>query len=281
MRSPSSAATPRAYGSSASRWVSAWSASSASRAWKARPPKRAAPARAINPPQASWAGHSGPGPLPGPRYEKCVRPASRKANDSRGYGAVGRSRQGEASESAEGQGRLDSAARRPANGSRSPLMLPEQDAASDWCLQQGGEMGARMRAFDWSRTPLGPLAHWPQPLKVAVALCLLSRFPIVIFWGPEYAMLYNDAYIPLLGTAKHPGWLGMSGRDCWREVWPTVGPMMERVLATGEPVWFEDLMLIIQRRLPREECYFTFSYSAIPAGGNAAGGIVCIGTETT
>jgi signal transduction histidine kinase/FixJ family two-component response regulator len=159
-------------------------------------------------------------------------------------------------------------------------MLLEQDAASDWCLQQGGEMGARMRALDWSRTPLGPVARWPQPLKVAVALCLRSRFPMAIFWGPEFAMLYNDAYIPVLGAAKHPGWLGMSGRDCWREVWPTVGPMMEGVLATGEPFWSEDLMLILDRRLPREECYFTFSYGAIPAG-DTIGGISCICTETT
>jgi signal transduction histidine kinase/CheY-like chemotaxis protein len=160
-------------------------------------------------------------------------------------------------------------------------MLLQQDAASDWCLQQGGEMGARMRALDWSRTSLGPVAHWPQPLKVAVALCLRSRFPIVIFWGPEYAMLYNDAYIPVLGAAKHPGWLGMSGRECWREVWPTVGPMMEGVLATGEPIWSEDLMLVLERRLPGEECYFTFSYGAIPADDAPAGGILCVCAETT
>jgi signal transduction histidine kinase/FixJ family two-component response regulator len=160
-------------------------------------------------------------------------------------------------------------------------MQPEQDAASDWCLLQGGEMGARLRALDWTRTSLGPVTQWPQPLKVAVALCLRSRLPTVIFWGRDYAMLYNDAYIPLLGAAKHPGWLGLSGRECWREVWPTVGPMMESVLRTGEPVWFEDLRLIIERRLPREECYFTFSYGAIPTREEPAAGLFCVGTETT
>ncbi len=160
-------------------------------------------------------------------------------------------------------------------------MQPQQDAAFDWFLQQGGEMGARMRALDWSRTALGPVAQWPQPLQVAVALCLRSRLPTVIFWGTEYAMLYNDAYIPLLGTAKHPGWLGSSGRECWREVWPTVGPMMESVLQTGEPVWFEDLRLIIERRLAREECYFTFSYGAIPTRDQRAAGLFCVGVETT
>ncbi len=156
------------------------------------------------------------------------------------------------------------------------------DASSEWCLQQGGEMGTRMRALDWSRTSLGPVSAWPRALKVAVALCLRSRFPIVIFWGrDDYAMLYNDAYIPLLGAAKHPGWLGMSGRECWREVWPTVGPMMASVLETGEPTWSEDLMLVLERRLPREECYFTFSYGGIPARGAPAVGIFCVCAETT
>ena len=161
-------------------------------------------------------------------------------------------------------------------------MPPEQEAAFDWCLQQGGEMGARMRALDWSRTSLGPVSEWPWALKAAVALCLRSRFPIVILWGrQDYAMLYNDAYIPLLGAAKHPGWLGMSGRECWREVWPTVGPMMESVFETGEPVWYEDLMLFVERRLPREECYFTFSYGAIPTREASVGGLLCVCAETT
>jgi signal transduction histidine kinase len=143
-------------------------------------------------------------------------------------------------------------------------------------------MGARMRAFDWSRTTLGPVADWPRALKVAVALCLRSRFPIAILWGREQlALLYNDACIPLLGAAKHPAALGMSGRDCWGEVWPTVGPLIESVLASGEPTWSEDLMLPLERRLPREECYFTFSYSAIPGRRGATAGIFWVCTEAT
>ena len=161
-------------------------------------------------------------------------------------------------------------------------MRSAPEAATEWCLQQGGEMGARMRALDWSRTLLGPVADWPRALKAAVALCLRSRLPMVIFWGrDDYAMLYNDAYIPLLGAAKHPGWLGMSGRECWREVWPTVGPMMDSVFESGEPIWFEDLMLILERRLPQEECYFTFSYGAIPTRETSVAGLFCVGAETT
>jgi hypothetical protein len=84
----------------------------------------------------------------------------------------------------------------------------KQHAAQDRLafLAGGGEMGERTRAFDWSKSPLGPVETWPQSLKAAVSVCLGSRFPIVIWWGnPAFTMFYNDAYIPFLGVTKHPG----------------------------------------------------------------------------
>ena len=36
-------------------------------------------------------------------------------------------------------------------------------------LSGGGQMDARMRAFDWTTTPLGPPERWPQNLKDAIA----------------------------------------------------------------------------------------------------------------
>ena len=75
-------------------------------------------------------------------------------------------------------------------------------------LSGGGEMGALMRAHDWTQSPLGPPAQWPDSLKMAVSICLNSRFPMVLWWGPEFIMLYNDAWRPILGAAKHPKGLG-------------------------------------------------------------------------
>ncbi len=143
-------------------------------------------------------------------------------------------------------------------------------------------MGERTRALDWSETPLGPVAEWPSSLKTAVSICLGSRYPIVMWWGRQaLTQFYNDAYIPVLGVTKHPGWLGRSGRECWSEVWTTVGPMLEGVFATGEATWSEDLLLVMHRNLPREENYFTFSYSPIRDDSGAVGGIFCAVTETT
>jgi PAS domain S-box-containing protein len=142
-------------------------------------------------------------------------------------------------------------------------------------------MGERTRAFDWSQSPVGPAADWPQGLKAAVSICLGSRYPIVVWWEREaFTQFYNDAYIPILGVTKHPC-LGRSGRECWSEIWPTMGPMWERVFATGEANWQEDFLYVLDRNLPREEGYFTFSYSPIRDDAGAVGGIFCACNETT
>ncbi|HEV8189844.1 MAG TPA: hypothetical protein VGP83_18965, partial [Pyrinomonadaceae bacterium] len=149
-------------------------------------------------------------------------------------------------------------------------------------LKGGGEMGERMRAFDWSSSAVGPAAEWPESLKTAVSICIGSRYPIVLWWGhPAYTMFYNDGYIPILGVTKHPGWLGRSGQECWKEIWSTVGPMLDGVFETGVATWSEDLLLVMDRNLPREEAYFTFSYSPIHGDANKVDGIFCACYETT
>jgi hypothetical protein len=89
-----------------------------------------------------------------------------------------------------------------------------------------------MRAKDWSQTPPGPVEKWPQSLLTSLSICLDSRFPIVMYWGPEFVVLYNDAYSTILGT-KHPWALGQRCWGCWSEIWDTIGPMLEGVVQTA------------------------------------------------
>ncbi len=145
----------------------------------------------------------------------------------------------------------------------------------------GGEMGKLMRTLDWSQTPLGPVEQWPQSLRTAVSICLASRFPMLIWWGPELVMLYNDAYRPLLGTTKHPQAMGQRGRECWPEIWDIIGPMLEGVLTQGEATWSDNQMLPLVRNGYVEECYFTFSYSPIRDETGGIGGVFTAVTETT
>ena len=140
-------------------------------------------------------------------------------------------------------------------------------------------MGALMRARDWSSTALGDVADWPQSLRTSVSICLNSRFPLLIWWGPDLVKIYNDAYRQILGD-KHPASLGQRGRDCWPEIWPIIGPMLQEVVARGEATWSEDQMLPLHRHGFSEECYFTFSYSPIRDEGGV-GGVFTAVFETT
>ena len=144
----------------------------------------------------------------------------------------------------------------------------------------GGELGALMRSVDWSSTPLGALERWPQSLRTTVSTCLNSRFPILVWWGPELVMLYNDAYVQLIGS-KHPRALGAPGRTVFPEIWEIIGPMLRGVLAQGEATWSEDQLLELERHGFAEECYFTFSYSPIRDESGEVGGVFTAVTETT
>ena len=142
------------------------------------------------------------------------------------------------------------------------------------------QMHKLMAGLDWSSTDVGPVEQWPEALRSAVSICLGSRFPICMTWGPTYTTFYNDAYVPMLGEAKHPYFLGRSFKDCWPEIWDVVGPMIDSVLESGDATYSEDLPLFMKRHDYLEETYFTFSYSPITAG-NGVGGMFCAVTETT
>ena len=145
----------------------------------------------------------------------------------------------------------------------------------------GGDMADLMRAYDWNSHPLGPVSLWPQSLRTTVGICLESRFPILIWWGSEMFMLYNDAYRTILGNIKHPAAMGQAGAKCWPEIWTVIGPMLEGVLQKGEATWSEDQLLLLDRNGYLEECYFTFSYSPIRDESGEVGGIFTAVTETT
>jgi hypothetical protein len=144
----------------------------------------------------------------------------------------------------------------------------------------GGEMGATIAAHDWSTTPLGPIEGWPQSLRTAVTICLHSRFPILLWWGDELVMLYNDAYLPILGASKRHA-LSRPGAQVWPEVWDVIGPMLTGVLAGEGATWSQDQLLLLDRDGFVEECYFTFSYSPIIDESGTPGGVFTAVTETT
>jgi PAS domain S-box-containing protein len=161
---------------------------------------------------------------------------------------------------------------KPASGDQVPTGPP-------W-LAGGGEMGALMRSNDWRNTALGPLEDWPQSLKVSAGICIASRFDLIVWWGPQLIMLYNDSYCRTL-AGKHPHALGRPGREVYPEIWDVIGPMLEHVLATGEATWSADLLLLLERNGYLEETYHTFSYTPIRDVQGHVVGVITPVSETT
>jgi anti-sigma regulatory factor (Ser/Thr protein kinase) len=140
-------------------------------------------------------------------------------------------------------------------------------------------MAALLRGRGWSSSPLGSPAGWPPGLQTACRICLTSRFPVGVWWGPDLRFIYNDAYLPLLGT-KHPA-LDMPGADVWSETWHIIGPMLHGVLETGRPTWSEDLPLPMNRHGYWEETYWRYSYSPLHDDQGAVRGVFTAVTDTT
>jgi PAS domain S-box-containing protein len=158
---------------------------------------------------------------------------------------------------------------------------PSVDPSELTFLAGGGEMGARMRELNWSATAPGPPAAWPQSLRSTVSMLLPSKAQIALFWGPEFVLLYNDAYRPVLG-AKHPSALGRPGREAWQEIWNgQLRALLEGVVHSGEAFWARDLLFVLERHGFTEDTYFDVSYDPVRVESGAVGGVFCIVTETT
>ena len=143
---------------------------------------------------------------------------------------------------------------------------------------------ARWRGSSGSGTGQAPRLgypdNWPQSLKTAVGLLLPAAAQIVLFWGPEFVAIYNDAYAPTIGD-KHPRALGRPAVENWAELWDDLRPLLQGVRDTGDTVYAKDRPFYIERHGYPETVYFDISYSAVPDESGAVGGVLCIVSETT
>ncbi len=146
-------------------------------------------------------------------------------------------------------------------------------------LSRGGEMGERIRSFDWSTTSLGVVQKWPQSLRSALSICLNSNFPIAIYWGKDLVLLYNDAWSPIPGN-KHPWALGRTAKEVWPEIWNDIEPQFKKAF-DGDPGGSKDALLPMLRHGYVEECYFDFTFTPVYGEGGKVEGIFNAVIETT
>ncbi|RWK85663.1 MAG: PAS domain S-box protein [Mesorhizobium sp.] len=144
-----------------------------------------------------------------------------------------------------------------------------------------GEMARFIREYPWSESPLGPIETWTLSLRTTVDLMLAAEAQIVLFCGPEFVALYNDAYAPTIGD-KHPRALGRPAEENWSELWTDLEPLLRGVLETGETYSARDRPFYIERSgLVGETVYFDISYSAVRAQDGTVEAVLCIVSETT
>ena len=138
---------------------------------------------------------------------------------------------------------------------------------------------ALIRDHDWQSTPLSTPDTWSIALKTLVSVMLSSAQPMFIAWGPDRTLLYNDAYVALIGN-KHPGALGQPVAKVFAEAWHDLAPLFERVFQ-GDPVHMDDLVLWLERGGASREAHFNFSYTPVPTENGQIAGLFCAASEIT
>lgn len=141
------------------------------------------------------------------------------------------------------------------------------------------ELTERIANHDWTRSVLGTPESWPRTLRTMVALMENSKVPMWLGWGPSLCMIYNAAYIELLGN-KHPDAMGQPIREVWSEIWPDISELIATTMS-GEGICADDMPLLVKRKDVEEQAYFSFSYSPVRDEGDHIQGMVCTVWETT
>ncbi|MFC1457947.1 PAS domain S-box protein [Microvirga arabica] len=142
-----------------------------------------------------------------------------------------------------------------------------------------GEMGQRTRSYDWSRTSLGPISGWPQSLKTTVGTLLRSPVPIVLLWGPDGIMIYNDAYSGFAG-GRHPLLFGSKVREGWPEIADFNDHVMKVGLGGGT-LSYRDQELTLYREGAPEQVWMNLDYSPVLDESGRPAGVLAVVVETT
>jgi PAS domain S-box-containing protein len=165
------------------------------------------------------------------------------------------------------------------------MSVPTVAAVGDpaWSIPDGGEMGARIRTFDWHKTSLGARDQWSSALQAALRIVLTTQHPMFIFWGPERRCFYNDAYAHALGLEEGSAMLGARGSEAWESIWDEIGPRIHHVMTGQGAAWRDIHKVPIVRRGRSEEMHWISSYSPIEdaSAPNGTGGVLVVCSDMT
>lgn len=146
-------------------------------------------------------------------------------------------------------------------------------------LANGSETGALILSKDWSATALGPLHRWPASLTNILTFLIRSPVPIILLWGKDGVMLYNDNFARFAGR-RHPVLLGCKVREGWPEVADFNDNVM-RVGLSGETLAYREQELTLYRNGEAETVWLDLDYSPVFDDDGKPGGVIAIVREVT
>lgn len=147
-------------------------------------------------------------------------------------------------------------------------------------FEGGGQLGELIRNTDWTKTSFGSPDNWPDSLTSAVSIILNSGFPIAVYWGSDFSLIYNDSWSAIPGN-KHPWALGKPGAEVWPEIWDGLQEEFESVLYRGASYRRPDAPLYMHRFGYTEECYFDYTLSPVKGRDGSVGGVFNAVIETS
>lgn len=147
-------------------------------------------------------------------------------------------------------------------------------------LSGGGSNAGLIAGFDWTTTPIGSLEGWPQSLKTTVSLLLRSPVPIVLFWGVDGIMIYNDAYSAFAGD-RHPALFGSKVREGWAEIADFNDNVLKVGLAGGTLTCKDQELTLCRHRGEAEQAWVNLDCSPVLGEDGRPAGVLAIVAETT
>jgi len=110
-------------------------------------------------------------------------------------------------------------------------------------------------------------------------MLLRSPVPLVLLWGEDGIMIYNDAYSMFAG-GRHPQLLGSKVREGWPEVADFNHNVM-KVGLSGGTLAYKDQELTLCRHGHPEQVWMNLDYSPVLSEGGDPAGVIAVVVETT
>lgn len=134
--------------------------------------------------------------------------------------------------------------------------------------------------FDWSQTELGPVPDWPEALRSAVRLIMVSEVPMVMLAGRrDGVLIYNSGYGDFAGD-RHPGLFGKPVLEAWPEIADFNRENMRRGFA-GESWYLQDQELVLNRTGTPQSAWMNLNYSPVLDDDGKPLAVLVIVIETT